>query len=187
MPGMFGGYTPEAAPPLAVPQFPEQMPSPKKGGMFGGKMDWAGLLQSVIGGYLAGRGVPMGGMILNQVHDRQMMKQRQAMHQQDRQDDLSDYRAKLGIQQEFAQPDMTSYARDLMAAGIQPGTPKFNQLYGQYVQQKAMTGGSPFGGLFTNPADGQQYMRPNLPPLGEEMDDPRTQGGPTPPASGMFP
>ena len=174
-----------------IPTTQFNLPQPKKGGggMFGGggKFGLKEALAFGLAGFMARRNPMLLQGLMGSMMQKQQGEQEDQRYQRQREDGLTDYRAKLGIQQEFAQPEMPSFAKDLMAAGYQPGTPDFNRLYGQYVQQRAQSGGSLLGNLFKDPATGQQYMPGNLPPLGEEIDDPRKQGGPSPLGSGGFP
>jgi hypothetical protein len=173
---------------IPTTQFNIPAPKPRGGGMFGGGGKKAlSVIAEAMAAYAAGMGNPGGMAVLQGMNHRRQSaadaETQEQQYQRQRMDSRADYLWKL----ENSPPDQTSYAKDLIAAGYQPGTPQFQQLYDRYVTTKSQTGGSPFAGMFTNPADGQQYMRPNLPPLGQEMDDPRAQGGPSPLGSGGFP
>jgi hypothetical protein len=181
MNGMFGGFQ---VPQTSLPQLsaPEPKPAPK-GGMFGGKPDWASAIQAVIGGYLSGMGAPGGRELLGQVHQRQMMAQQQAMMQQQRQADMEDFEKKQQIELRYRPPAQpTEYERLLQAMGVQPGTPDYQEHVGRYVGAKenpiVMT---PYGPMPYSAVTGQQATKPvgKLTPI----DD----GGPTAPPSAMFP
>lgn len=171
--------------PVDVSQF-TQLPQVKpKGGMFGGG-DWKTALAAALAGYAAGGGNPAAAQTLQALHMNRMQKQRQEQdeqqYQRQRSDGLADYRAKLGIQAEYAKPDIPDIMERIQVLeSIKPGLGK------TYAQNYAQNGGG-LGSIFRDPATGQAYMMPQgLPPLGEEMDDPRTQGGPRPLGVGGFP
>ena len=193
----------------ASPLFaPMQAPTPKKKktGMFGGNI--GEVRSAAINGYLAAGGNQAGMMGLQQLHARraqqQQSEQEAQQYQRQREDGFQDWVRKQAYEQANKPVDRPSYADDLIAAGMQPGSPEFQQLYGQYVKSKAMTGGSPFGPMFTDPATGQRYMMPSQPQAGPQpgaiengyrfkggnAGDPNAwepvQGGPTAPQSGGF-
>jgi hypothetical protein len=177
---------------IPTTQFNIPAPKPRGGGMFGGGGKKAlSVIAEAMAAYAAGMGNPGGMAVLQGMnHRRQSAADAEAQEQQyqrQREDGLADYSEKLRIAQEFKGPDYPAFAQDLIAAGHQPGSPEFNRLYGQYVQQRAQSGGTLLGNLFKDPSTGQQYIPGSLPPLGQEMDDPRAQGGPSPLGSGGFP
>lgn len=160
---------------------PGQLQQPKpRGGMFGGG-DWKMALAAALSAMSAARGNQAGQIGIQMLNQRLGQKREQEQYAQRRQDDLADYRAKLGIQAEYAKPNIPDIQERIQVLeSIKPGLGK------TYAQNYAQNGGG-LGSIFRDPATGQAYMMPQgLPPLGEEMDDPRTQGGPSPLGSGHF-
>ena len=84
--------------------------------------------------------------------------QRQAEQQRARAAALADYRAKLGIEQEFAQPETDAFDRAMSRAGIAPGTPEYARLSREHAERTArgpdplLQGApNPGGGTYTGP------------------------------------
>lgn len=123
--------------------------------------DWKNVLLQTLGGAADGAATFFGGepVIRQNMQMQQMMAMRQAEEQRRRAADLADYRTKLGIQQEFAgPPEMDAFDRDMIRAGIQPGTPQYDQMAREYAERKVMgqdplLQGAPIpgGGSFTGP------------------------------------
>lgn len=176
MNGMFGGFQ---VPQTSLPQLsvPEPKPQPK-GGMFGGKPDWASAIQAVIGGYLSGMGAPGGRELLGQVHQRQMMAQQQAMMQQQRQADMEDYGKKLEMQAQYKTPAVNDTVADFEFIRQQLGDDGARRFLETKTNPIVMT---PYGPMPYSAVTGQQATKPvgKLTPI----DD----GGPTAPPSAMFP
>jgi hypothetical protein len=173
--------------PMDIGQIPTtqfNIPQPKpRGGMFGGGGSKVlSAIAEALAAYSAGMGNPGGMAVLQGMNHRRMQKhqgeQDEQQYQRQRMDSRDDY---LWKQQNTPPQVPDLQERINVLDSLRPG------LGMTYAEKYAQSGGSPFAGLFTNPADGQQYMRPNLPPLGEEMDDPRKQGGPRPLGAGGFP
>lgn len=84
-------------------------------GMFGAgkpKMDVGGLIQSVIGGYLAGRGLPGGGALMGMANQRRQQAVEQAQYQSRRKDALADYAEKQKIEALYGRPAQPHYFED---------------------------------------------------------------------------
>jgi hypothetical protein len=167
--------------PVDVSQF-TQLPQMKpKGGMFGGG-DWKQALAAALSAWSAARGNPAGQIGLQMLNQRLGQKREDQQYEQRRQAELQDYGEKLKMQAQYAKPNIPDIQERIQVLeSIKPGLGK------TYAQNYAQNGGG-LGSIFRDPATGQAYMMPQgLPPLGEEMDDPRKQGGPSPLGSGGFP
>jgi hypothetical protein len=84
-----------------------QMPGHLPQGMFGAgkpKMDWAGLGQALIGGYMAGRGLPGGNAILGMANQRRQQEAEQAQYGKRREDEFQDWVRKQAYQQANPNP-----------------------------------------------------------------------------------
>lgn len=166
--------TPQAQAMRADPSFAQQ---PKQG------MDWKNVLLQTLGGAADGAATFFGGqpLIAQGRQMQEMMAMRNADEQRRRAAELADYRTKLGIQQEFAQPEVDAFDRDMMRAGIMPGTPQYNQMAQEYAQRKVqgqdplLQGApAPGGGTFTGPyskyvemyGNGQQQTQRPARPVG---------------------
>jgi hypothetical protein len=185
MPGALGEQF--QVPQIDSPQI--QMPQAKpKGGMFGGGGKF-GIKEAIAFG-LAGLVARRNPMLLQGLMGGMMQKQNSQredeQYQQRRNDGMEDWIAQQSWKLANEQPDQTGYAKDLIAAGIQPGTPQFQQLYGQYVQSKAATGGG-LGALFKDPATGQNYQLPQQPLPQTLSDADWNAGGPAAPPPASFP
>lgn len=112
--GMFGMNRPIFS---EEPEFGGQTQMPKPG-MFGAgqggkpKMDLVGLLQGMIGGYLAGRGVPGGNAILAMQQQRQQHKDDEEQYQRRRGDHLADYAEQQKIQAQYGSPHTNDTVED---------------------------------------------------------------------------
>jgi hypothetical protein len=180
LPGMMGGYgggTFEALgqtgeidyTPQARAVMSGQAPMPEKRG--GGIKD---VLLGALGGAADGAATFFGGqpLIAQNRQMQQMMAMRQAEQERARSMDLADYRTKLGIQQEFAQPEAPKPGS---FEWFQSATPEQRALYDQYNPVTVATGQGPIavprstlGGVPSAPVG-------RLTPLG-----PTTQNTPAP-------
>lgn len=160
-----------------------------KGGMFGGGGKF-GLREALAFG-LAGLVARRNPMLLQGLLGMMMQKQRDAGDEQrrqiERQQGLEDYRTKLGIQSEFDRPRPSEFERMAAAAGIMPGSPEFQALAKQFVQNKA----NPFVQMRVQNPDGSeslQFMRPpSIPTAPVGRLTPLDEGGPSLGGSGGFP
>jgi hypothetical protein len=84
-------------------QLPGQLPQ----GMFGAgkpKMDVGGLIQSVIGGYMTGRGLPGGQALLGMANQRRQQAAQEQQYGQRREDEFQDWVRKQAYQQANPNP-----------------------------------------------------------------------------------
>lgn len=91
------------------------LPTPKpKGGMFGGggKMDWGGLLQALLGGASASMGSPVGQMSLQMMQQRMGQKREEEQYQRQRSDGMQDYGEKLRMQAQYDKPRVNDTVED---------------------------------------------------------------------------
>jgi hypothetical protein len=157
--------------PMAAPLQADQLPTFKRGGMFGGKSGGIGeMIAAAINGYLAAGGNPAGQYGLQMLNQRRMMAQRQqqedADYQRKRQDALTDYEAKQKIDQRYPNvPAPTEYERALQAAGILPGTPQWQQHMSNYVNMRE---NPPF--TYVDPTTGAVMMGARAAPQQQLLD-----------------
>jgi hypothetical protein len=174
--------------PMDVGQIPTtqfNIPAPKpKGGMFGGGGKKAlSVIAEAMAAYAAGMGNPGGMAVLQGMNHRRQSASDAEMQEQQYQRQRMDGRDDYLWKQQNSPPQIPDIQERInVLESIRPG------LGATYAQNYAQNGGG-MGSLFRDPATGQAYMMPQggLPPLGQEMDDPRTQGGPSPLGSGGFP
>lgn len=108
------------------------IPAPKKrGGMFG-NADWGSAVAAALGGFAAGMGNPAGAHALQALHSQRMMRQRaeaeEQQYQRQRTDGMSDWVAREQWKLQNDQPDYGEFERALIASGVQPGTPQWQQM-----------------------------------------------------------
>jgi hypothetical protein len=164
-------YTPQAQ---AVMDGSASMPQKRGGGI-------KDVLLGALGGAADSAATFFGGqpLIAQQQQMQQMMAMRQAEQERARSMELADYRTKLGIQQEFAQPDVPKPGS---FEWFQTATPEQRALYDQYNPVTVATGQGPvavprgsLGGIPSAPVG-------RLTPIGPTMQStPAPQVG----ASGM--
>ena len=162
------------------------MPSPfaPQGGMFGGGGKWQNALLAAVAGFMARRNPGVANNLLGGLQDAQIMKQKMQQAALQRQQDIQDKRDEFTFEQDYKSahdtPDLQQ--RINVLNGIDPS------LGAQYAKNYAANGGGSMIQV-VDPATGQKYVmpQPQLPAIGTVIDDPRKLGGPTPPASGMFP
>ena len=142
--------------------------------------DWGKIALATLGGAADGAAVHYGGqpLIAQQRQFEMATAQRAAEQQRARAAALADYRAKLGIEQEFAQPETDAFDRAMSRAGIAPGTPEYARLSREHAERTAggidpLLQGAPLpgGGTYTGPfsgyagmAGGQSNAPDTLPP-----------------------
>jgi hypothetical protein len=166
---------------MMIPQMPT--------GMFGAgggkpKMDIAGMLQGMIGGYLAGSGKPGGAAILGMVNQRQQARDDDARAQQDRENQFQDFVRKESWK--AANPGAAN--NDTVAdynfwKGVLPP-----EQFEQYVANKVnppQLMNIPGVGVVQVPRMGGGRMAAPTAPVGKLS--PIDEGGPMPSASGGFP
>lgn len=128
---------------------------------------WKDILMGALGGAADSAATFFGGqpLIAQQRQFQQVQAMRQAEQQRARAAALADYRAKKGIDAEFAQPQMDEFDTAMSRAGIMPGTPEYGQLAREYAERKArgmdpLLQGAPLpqGGTYTGPFSGYQQM-----------------------------
>lgn len=95
--------------PMAAPLQADQLPTFKRGGMFGGKSGGIGeMIAAAINGYLAAGGNPAGQYGLQMLNQRRMMAQRQQQedqqYQQQREDKFNDWRQQYDYQLSHEKP-----------------------------------------------------------------------------------
>lgn len=158
------------------------MPKPtKKHGMFG-NADWGSAISAALNGYLAAGGNPVGQMGLQQLHQKKMDEQRQAAEAAQYQRQLLDQRSNFMFEQDYKAAHPSPVNNDTVADyqfivdKLGPDEAK------NYLRTKTnpvvMT---PYGPMPYSAVTGAR------PEVGAVIDDPRLQGGQTPPASGNFP
>jgi hypothetical protein len=102
--------------------------APKPGGMFGGGGDWRSALMAAGSALMARRNPQASAMLSNMLQ----MKQHQAMAEQQYQRERHDKRDDFTFEQDYrashAQPEMGEFERALMASGVQPNTPEWQQM-----------------------------------------------------------
>ena len=122
--------------------------------------DWGKIALATLGGAADGAAVHYVGqpLIAQQRQFEMATAQRAAQQQRARAAALADYRAKLGIEQEFAQPETDAFDRAMSRAGIAPGTPEYARLSREHAERTArgidplLQGApNPGGGTFTGP------------------------------------
>jgi hypothetical protein len=150
-------YTPQAQ---AVMDGSAPMPQKRGGGI-------KDVLLGALGGAADSAATFFGGqpLIAQQQQMQQMMAMRQAEQERARSMDLADYRTKLGIQQEFAQPEVDEFDAAMMRANIPKGSPRYQEFAEIYAARKAqgpdpMLQGAPLpgGGTYTGPFSGYSGM-----------------------------
>lgn len=143
-----------------------------KRGLFGGMQqrsgpDWRAIGQNLLGnvGDAIAQHYGVAPVYAPMQQQQAFFRQREAEQQRARADALSDYRTKLGIEREFAQPEVDPFDRDMARAGIMPGSPEYNRLAREYAERKAMgvdpmLQGAPLpgGGTYTGPFSGYAGM-----------------------------
>jgi len=105
-------------------------------------MDWKGALLQALGGAADGAATVFGGqpLIAQNRQFQQVQAMRQAEQERARSMDLADYRTKLGIQQEFAQPEAPKPGS---FEWFETATPQQRALYDQYNPVTVATGQGP--------------------------------------------
>lgn len=178
--------------PLPVPNSPVQTPDMsqvKRRGMFG-NADWGSAIAAALNGYLAAGGNPAGQLGLQQLHQKKMLEQEEAIraqeYQQHRADGLQDYETQQMLQQKYAAPPQPGeFERALMESGVQPGTPAWTQAMKRRADNMldpvVMTANGPM--LRSQVVGTLSAGQPA--PEGVTFT-PIDDGGPTPPASGGF-
>jgi hypothetical protein len=157
-------------------------------GMFGAgkpKLDIAGLGQALIGGYMAGRGLPGGGAVLGMMNQRQQQANEEAQYQRRRGEGLEDYAQKQKIEQQYGRAAQPHYFEDNSGNqwAIGPdGSPRM--VHKDEFPFKLVPNG--LGGVV--PVDLRTLMASQA--QGEILDalppGAKPIGGPTPSASGSF-
>ena len=119
---------PFMAPPLQA----DNLPTFKRGGMFGGKANIGEILSAALNGYLAAGGNPAGQMGLQQLHQKRMMEQQRAIEEQEynrrRQDQRSNFIFEQDYRSAHKPPEYGEFERALIASGVQPGTPQWAEM-----------------------------------------------------------
>lgn len=176
---------PNLGPQISLP--PQQKPK----GMFAG--GWGDAIAAALGGYAAGMGNPIGGHVVQSLHQKKMQQQQQQQAEEQynrkQQDEQAWWYQQQAYKQANEKPDQTAFAKDLIAAGIDPNSDQGRALYQRYVENKA----NPFTQMVRTNPDGsevREWMRPpTVPtaPVGRLIPLDDDEGGPTPQASGNFP
>lgn len=167
----------------AAPDLGPQIQQPKPG-MFGAgkpKMDWAGMLQGIIGGYLAGSGRPGGNAILGMMQQRQQRKDEEAQYQRQRGEKLEDYAKMQQIQAQYGGGTNDTVADYNFWKGVLPPE-QFQQYIANKVNPPRLQYVPGVGLVDASTAGSQMGAEA---PQGVTFT-PIDEGGPTPPASGNF-
>lgn len=182
LPVSLGGQSPLDSMPVTPPDMPG-MNIPKKAGMFGSAKVQIDLGRA-LAGYLAGIGNPAGVQALQAMNE---LRQRQIEHQQEladynrhRGDTNADWKAHFDYTQANNPDDMSSH---MIAAGIDPHSPKGKALYAASLDPVVMT---PQGPMTRSQLLGASAGQPAPANVTFTPIDP-TNGGPTPGGSGNFP
>lgn len=152
-------------------------PAPKpKGGMFGGKPDWAGALSAALAALSAGMGSQVGQISLQMLNQRMGQKREDERYQRQRQDGLADYAEKLKIAQQYKGPDYDAFQTRLIESGVRPGSPEWVDAH----KRKSQIDLNPmvmtvYGPMPYSAVVGQQQVKPvgKITPIEDE-------GGPSP-------
>ena len=174
--------------PLLPPQQRGQfvnVPAPHSGGMFGGgkvSID----LSRAIAGFLAGMGNPAGFQSLKSLDEQRQEQMALEQQRQQRQQDLQDQMSLIDYRYNHEPPATDEYTRALLASGIQPGSPEWEQ---HMANRAAILENPPRyemvnGALVQVGGPSIQQSAPAA-PVGNLK--PYNPGGPTPPASDGFP
>lgn len=162
----------------------------KKGGMFGSGYGFGQALSDGLNGYLAGMGNPVGQQNIQAIHQQRMLEQQQALeaqqYAQHRADDNADWMSHYNYELNNPKPSAPGeFEQQLMASGVQPGTPEWAQAMKTRVNNlldpAVMT---PQGLMLRSQVTGALTPQPAPPGV---TFTPLDNGGPTPPASGNFP
>lgn len=148
-------YTPQAQAIMSG-----EAPMPAKRGF-----DWKNVLLQTLGGAADGAATFFGGepVIRQNMQMQQMMAMRQAEEQRRRAAELADYRTKLGIKQEFEQPDAPKLGS---FEWFRTATPEQRAEYSRYMD-------------VTNPVMTTTWQGPTI--------IPRSQGAPAAPVGRLTP
>ena len=129
----------------------------KRGGGFFGQGGAGRAIAGSIGDALLQQS-GMAPIYAPQMQFQQAMAARQAEAERQRAASLEDYRKRLGIEAEFAQPEMDDFDTAMARAGIPKGSPQYNAYAQEFAQRKAqgqdpLLQGAPVpgGGTFTGP------------------------------------
>lgn len=179
---MFGAMPAMGA---AMPGAMEQMAGmmPKRAGMFGaGKGNIGDIIQSVIGGYMAGRGLPGGGALMGMANHRREAAAGQEQAQQDRESQFQDFVRREAYKAANPGPVNNDTVADYNFITQQLGPDegknylrnRANPPRLQFIQGIGLVDVSQMGGGQAGPPAGVTFT-------------PIDEGGPTPQASGGFP
>jgi hypothetical protein len=108
-----------------------QMPQmPKRGGMFGGdgKFGVGQAIVAALNGYLASQGNPVGIANMRMMQEAAQAKRDEAQYEQRRQQQLQDQISLYDYKAQHSQPDYGEFERALIASGVQPGTPQWQEM-----------------------------------------------------------
>jgi hypothetical protein len=173
-------YTPQPLDPVFSQQFTAPSPAPKRGGgMFGNAGKF---LQNFIINYAAGSGNPMAqGYIQNKAQERELQRRAEAeaaLFQQRRTDGIQDWIEKETWVRAHPSPVNNDTVADYQFIAERLGPDAAQNYLRTKTNPVVMT---PYGPM---PYSAVTAARPEV---GAVIDDPRQQGGQTPPASGGFP
>jgi type II secretory pathway pseudopilin PulG len=135
----------------------------------GGKFGIGQAIVAALNGYLAGRGNPVGLQNMQMIQQAQEMKRREALAEQQRQQQLQD---QMTMHQQTRNYDIAhrmpgEFEEALTASGIQPGTPEWTkamqQRVGNILDPVVMT---PYGPMLRSQVVGTQQPQilQSLPP-----------------------
>jgi hypothetical protein len=161
-----------------------QMAAQLQPGMFGAgkpKMDWAGLGQALIGGYLAGRGLPGGNAILGMANQRQQGQAQQQQYGQRREDEFQDWVRKQAYQSANPSPVNNDTVADYNFWKQTLPPEQFNQWLENKINPPQLMN-IPGVGVVSVPRQGGGQAP--AAPVGKLT--PIEEGGPMPQASGGF-
>jgi hypothetical protein len=165
------------------------LPTVKRGGMFGGKGQQIGeAISAALNGYLAAGGNPAGIAGLQQLHQQRMYQQEQAAreqeYQRERTDKNADWMAQYNYEITHPKPGAGSeFERVAEAGGYQPGSPQYIDL----MRRKAEAMANPMVMTAYGPMPYSAVAGGALPTKPVGPLTPIEDGGPTPSASGGFP
>lgn len=107
-----------------VPQIPTQIQP--KGGMFGGNAKM--YLLAALSGLMSRKNPQAAQMIQQAMMMKYRQKQEDERYQHDRADKRDDFVFEQDYRASHAQPETGEFERALMASGVQPGTPQWQQM-----------------------------------------------------------
>ena len=106
------------------------MPSmPQRGGMFGGgKFGVGQAIVAALNGYLASQGNPVGVANMRMMQEAAQARRENAEYDHRRQQALQDQMSMYDYKAAHTQPEYGEFERALIASGVQPGTPQWQEM-----------------------------------------------------------